>query len=160
MKITLPLAAALMSAAFLAPAAVQAADGRAGFFTEADANKDGTVTKDELAAYQKAEIAGMDANNDGFVTADEMKAFILAKMADRAAAMADKRIGADDKDGDGKLSLAELQNDDRMQRMFARLDANGDGTLTKDELDKARGRWMRHRAGGPMEGKGDGGDCH
>lgn len=158
MKMTMPFAAALMSAALLAPAALYAADGRAGFFTEADANHDGTVTKDELAAFQKAEIARMDANGDGFVTADEMKAFILARMADRAAAMADKRIGADDKDGDGKLSLAELQGDDRMQRMFARLDADGDGNLTQAELDKARGHWMKHGGNGATDDTG--GDCH
>lgn len=38
-----------------------------------------------------------------------------------------------DKDKDGKLTKSEV-TDSRLQRLFARADANNDGTVTRDEL--------------------------
>lgn len=142
----LRLPAVLLSAALLAPAAVVAAAVMPDLLTRADANGDGAVSKDEVDAFRKAEFARMDTNHDGFVSDDEMKAFILAKMAARAGEMADRRIKADDSNGDGRLTLAELEGDRRTSRMFTRLDRDGDGTISRDEMDRAQARWMHRRA--------------
>lgn len=145
-----PFAAAVVSALLLAPVASLAAGGPTRFFAQADANGDGTLSKDEAAAFRKAEVAKMDGNKDGYVSADEMKDFVLAKMEARAADMADKRIKAADKDSDGRLSIAELEGDDRMTRLFARLDKDGDGAITRAEMETWRARWMHHRGGCDM----------
>jgi Ca2+-binding EF-hand superfamily protein len=80
------------------------------FFTKLDTNKDGSLSKDEMAAFGpkhhkplpegKVKQLPGDANSDGVVTKEEAVA------------------GA--------------------QKWAAKIDANSDGTLTKDELMKAR----------------------
>ncbi|MBS0564472.1 MAG: calcium-binding protein [Proteobacteria bacterium] len=156
---TLRLPAALLCAAFLAPGAATAAAVMPNILAQADANGDGAVSKAEMDAFLKTEFAQMDTNHDGFVSDDEMKAFILAKMAARAGEMADRRIKADDSNGDGRLTLAELEGDRRLSRMFARLDRDGDGTISRDEMENSRARWMRHHAdcGPDMDGDRPGG---
>ena len=59
---------------------------------------------------------------------------VSGAMADAAAAGADARrdyFAAADRDGDGRLSLAEYQ--DWMSYAFRRLDRNGDGVLAPEE---------------------------
>jgi len=65
--------------------------------------------------------------------------------ARRAAwqAEAKQRFDAADADRDGRLDRVEAGRDDRLARHFDRLDADGDGELTPEELAQAR----RHRGG-------------
>jgi len=43
-----------------------------------------------------------------------------------------------DKDKDGKLTIEEYAGDDKkLQKKFKKLDANNDGSLSADELQKA-----------------------
>jgi hypothetical protein len=59
------------------------------------------------------------------------------------------RMMAFDKDGDGKLTKAEV-TDARLQRLFDRADANQDGTVTKEELTAlAAKEEVVNRGGGP-----------
>lgn len=65
-----------------------------------------------------------------------------------------------DLDHDGKVTLAEFRKveNERIDRMFARLDANHDGKITRQELEAGRQRMMAMRGGqmgaGPMAGDG------
>ena len=42
-------------------------------FAALDANGDGAITPDEIAAYRAKQVAELDANGDGFLTADEIR---------------------------------------------------------------------------------------
>jgi len=52
-----------------------------------------------------------------------------------------------DANGDGKLDKSEVP--ERMQAVFAELDKNSDGAVTRDEWAAARQMMMRQRPSGP-----------
>jgi Ca2+-binding EF-hand superfamily protein len=102
-------------------------------FKMMDTNGDGKVTRAEHAAGAKKMFTECDANKDGVVTAAEMDA-AMAKRGDKA--MADDKSSAEkikviDQNGDGKLTAAE--HDAGTEKMFAKMDTNGDGMISKEE---------------------------
>ena len=114
-------------------------------FAAADGDKDGKLSKDEIDAWRTAQQQAMDTNVDGFVDAAEMKAEIVGKLTERAGDMAEDRIERQDGDGDGKLSMAEMEPGDRGTRMFDRIDGDGDGFITQEEFEAVRERMREHR---------------
>jgi Ca2+-binding EF-hand superfamily protein len=62
----------------------------------------------------------------------------LGLLAATAALAADTKPTFEslDKNGDGKISLAEASNDDALFVAFKSLDANKDGELTREEFAK------------------------
>ena len=92
---------------------------------DADTSGDGFVSLDELKSAHSARIeerfARMDANADGLLSEDEMKA---AKKA---------RRGDHDKKGDGRHHGKR-----NPEEMFKRLDADGNGSVSLEELDGKR----------------------
>jgi Ca2+-binding EF-hand superfamily protein len=120
-------------------------------FDKVDADKDGKVTYAELEANKKAEFAAADTNGDGVLSAEELSARELArfqeKLADRTQAMLDDK----DNDGNGSLSEAEL-GDGPVMRNFARVDADNDGSITKDEIQAAM---KHHKKRGHGDDAGD-----
>ena len=123
-------------------------------FAGADANSDGKVTKDELAAYRKTMMAGVDADGDGLISTEELAAHMKARMDVRIDERAKARVESQDLDGDGKLSAAELLAPPMQERMFERLDADGDGAISQDELAAVRSRMQERMRDG--HGKRDG----
>ena len=79
----------------------------------------------------------LDVNQDGKVTMDEI------------TAEQKRLIGAADLDGDGKLSVEEFRRRGRwFQRLhtttlFDLLDANGDQTLSAEEIANPSARWFK-----------------
>lgn len=125
-------------------------------FEGADANDDGKVTKDELAAYRQTMMAGVDADGDGLISTEELAAQMKVRMDAQIDERARARVASQDLDGDGKLSAAELLAPPMQDRMFERLDADGDGAISQDELAAVRSRMQeRGRDGHGMRG-GDG----
>lgn len=124
-------------------------------FATVDADKDGKITKEELMAYRQSRLAGTDADGDGLISAEELAAHMKSEMAARIDERAKARVAAQDVNGDGKLSAEELVARPMPMRMFDRLDADGDGAVSEDELAKAR-EMMRERMGGRGDGRGDG----
>ncbi|MEI9886792.1 MAG: EF-hand domain-containing protein [Rhizomicrobium sp.] len=113
--------------------------GRARFCGDSDISRDGKVTRAEFDAIMakrfQAASAGAPAITLAAFAADQQVHF--RDMNDRMF----KRL---DKDGDGKLSLAEFAAPPL--KMFARLDRNGDGVVTADEMkprSQGRGGWGR-----------------
>lgn len=101
-------------------------------FKALDADGDGKLTKAEAdAARGKPMLLLMaDANKDGVVTKEELaKAF-----TGRRGQISDRVFEALDADKDGKISAAEWQASG--ERRFARLDRNKDGAVTADELGR------------------------
>jgi hypothetical protein len=97
----------------------------------ADTNNDGQVTRDELTKAWQTAAAEMkkkiDTNGDGVISDDER--------AKARAAFWDKRFAEVDKNKDGAISA-----DEAPARMWDRIkvaDANGDGRVTRAEIDAA-----------------------
>lgn len=78
-----------------------------------DADKDGTVSKDEWIAYQERVFVALDKNNDGFLEADEFYGPASANVIPFAT------LGY----AHGLMS----------KEMFGKLDAKGDGRVSKSE---------------------------
>lgn len=116
-------------------------DMGAKFLKRFDADADGKVTEAEWPKKGRMTFAEADANKDGAVTADE-----LAKMRPpHDGKLKDGKDGLArlDNDKDGKVSLAEWNA--LGDKMFARMDDNGDGKIVKDELPK------HHKGDGPQD---------
>ena len=112
-----------------------------------------TVVAEPVALF----VAGFDADRDGRTTAAELRDGLAAVTAANPAwgagigyiaysDWAERYLGDRnglpspfecDRDGDGKVTAAELS--DRFAAIFARLDANKDGAVTRAELLTLRG---------------------
>ncbi|GGG74253.1 hypothetical protein GCM10011415_23340 [Salipiger pallidus] len=124
-----------------------------------DTDGDGAISAAELeAAGPAAAFAEADADADGMLTADELTIFRAAQEAAREARRSRMMIGRLDTDGDGRLTLEDLsKRSDRRAALFERADTDGDGTLSAEELDTLRAD-MRDARGprhGSREGHGD-----
>lgn len=119
-------------------------------FDRFDTDGDGTITQAEIDALRMSRFAAADADGDGFLTPEEMAAHAETMRAERRVEQAGAMLGRLDTDGDGKLSAEEAAAAGPMD-MFERLDANEDGTITRDEIAEARGT---------MHGMGEGRGRH
>lgn len=120
------------------------------FFDEADANKDQKVTREEAKKFSDARFAEADTDKDGFLTSDEMKnAFAHhGKFKEHA----EEKFVSKDTNKDGKLTRDEVP---RMpEKWFKSIDKNGDGGLTREEFAASWSeRHANHEGkhhGGPM----------
>jgi Ca2+-binding EF-hand superfamily protein len=110
----------------------------------------------------------LDANNDGFVSAEEFEnrpdrfaladadgnglltaEELMAAGQERAERRVARMIERLDANGDGALSQEEIADRRSPERMFTRLDANEDGMVSKEEFAEAR---MGHHGFGKRHG--------
>lgn len=120
-------------------------------FEELDTDKDGRITKAEIDAQRQARVTAADANGDGLLNAEELAAMELAKLTERAADHAARMIERFDANADGQISAAEMAAGPQPVAMFDRIDTDSDGAITQAEADAARekmGERMKHRRGG------------
>jgi Ca2+-binding EF-hand superfamily protein len=145
-------------------------------FKKADTDGDGALSRAEVEKSMPRmakDFDAIDANKDGKVTPDEIRARMQARMADHHKQMEKQKgeSGTDrreqgkkrfeeqfkkaDTDGDGALSKAEVEKSmPRMARDFDAIDANKDGKVTPDEIRSHMQARMAERRKGA--GKGDG----
>ena len=161
------LAAALASASFMGIALVGSTAAQTAPAPAGDSNGDGVMTRDEAMAQADARFDRMDANKDGKLTADEMRP--RRPMGD-ASATPPAPPPAD-------AAAPPAGSAGRGERMFARLDANGDGAIDRDEfraqaarrfdrvdankdgkIDAAERQAARDAMGQMRGGRGNGGD--
>lgn len=131
---------ALGSAAALAADSPPPPPGHGGargeHFAALDRDGDGRISREEAAAAPR--LAGhfdeIDTSKDGFLTREEMRAAgarARAEMRERA----ERRFKEADRNGDGRIDLAEAQTDmPRAAEHFQELDTNHDGFLGREEL--------------------------
>ena len=81
--------------------ALAATAGHGPMRFDADANKDGNLTKAELTASLDKRFAQLDSNNDGRITKEERDAAHQARFEQHFKTM--------DADGNGQISQAEMQ---------------------------------------------------
>lgn len=106
-------------------------------FERYDVDKDGAITKAEIEEVRTADFAAADTNGDGEISLEEFKAAFQDRSNDRMVRVFQRL----DRDGDGIVTQAEV---DRMaNRMFNRLDRDDNGVV-----EKVRGGKRGHDGGG------------
>jgi Ca2+-binding EF-hand superfamily protein len=107
------------------------------------------VTRAEVQARVQRMFARFDLNRDGFITRDE----IAAARAQRAGGhrFQGQDMRAQPVQGDRAAMRAPAR---RGERLFARLDANHDGVITRAEFDAAMAARQQHM--GARGGRGEG----
>ncbi len=113
-------------------AAQQMHDGkhhRGQRFERLDANNDGSLSSEEFLAGATGRFDKADANSDGVLTEDELVERIMRRKAERRAARMMKRM---DYNGDGKVTKDEIES--RAKKRFALMDGNDDGKIEKSEM--------------------------
>ncbi|MEZ5895007.1 MAG: hypothetical protein R3C51_01280 [Parvularculaceae bacterium] len=108
--------------------AAEGDSARDGRFSRFDADGDGKVAVSELDEKHKAFIEKADADNDGYITQDEMKTLRDERRSERQA----RRFP--DANGDGAVDWSEYEAS--AKERFDKLDADGDGSLSQDEMGK------------------------
>ena len=103
-----------------------------------DNDESGAISRDEWLA-SVAIFDRLDANHDGVLTRDEVQHAVQERRRERA----ESRWKELDKDGNGVISRDEWP---RGPEVFDRLDADHDGTLTREELHTGARNRMRERA--------------
>lgn len=94
-----------------------------------DANRDGTLTREELIAGLKAEFAALDVRHTGCLTPDQADAINQARIAaDQSTA-----TPLQDWNQDGCIDYREFSA--AAYSLFDQLDRNGDGKITPQEFN-------------------------
>jgi len=139
----LPVAVLLLlsSGAFPAAQAQGPAKAPADPFAGMDANGDGRVTREEVAAFRAARFDVLDANHDGKLQPTERGAVRPSDARPGDAAF--RRL---DTDGDGRITGEEMERARKgsarravdTKGLFDRADANHDGSVDRAEWEAAR----------------------
>lgn len=123
-------------------------------FASIDADGDGKLTQEELAAHRAANFAAADTNGDGALDAEELAARHLARVQETLAERSARMIERMDDSGDGLLQPDEM-GEGPLESRFARIDTDNDGAISEAEAQAAAERFAEHRGKrkhGPMDG--------
>ena len=118
-------------------------------FSELDMDGDGMITMENLADYQQQVFAEVDADKNGTLSKQEIENVIIAKSKDRFTLMSGRMVSKLDADKDGVVSSTELGNYSRWMKNHkdaSALDLNSDDQLTVDELSAAIQSQVQYRA--------------
>jgi len=102
-------------------------------FRQVDTDADGAVTRTEIDTFRAAQVAAADTTGDGALSIEEFDT-LFRQFTRTRMVRAFQRI---DRDGDGVITAEEM--DRPMERMIRRMDRDGDGTLTLRDRRGKRG---------------------
>jgi hypothetical protein len=125
--------------------------------TKIDINADGFISRDEAKAHRGLErgFARIDSNGDGKLSPDEMAAFRAQRMEQMERRRQEQAKGRNegqahgpggaggrysrlDADGDGFITRDEAAGRPVLQKRFDEIDTNKDQRLSREELRAAR----------------------
>src|SRR5690606_34272096 len=101
-------------------------------FNRLDENGDGAIAPEEFGSDRIDMLKAADADGDGTLTQEELVTYVMNREFQRQARRAERRL---DIDGDGKVTIAEIE--DYQKKHFALLDRDSDGKLSQDELRRS-----------------------
>ncbi|MEO1242425.1 MAG: hypothetical protein AAFX54_10990 [Pseudomonadota bacterium] len=130
--ITMIIATALIAGAGSTAYAESCADA-GEFYSRADANSDGVITKAEVRNMRSTTFSRLDRNGDGVAEPSDAP----RRFKDRYMEKFEPVRAKFDQNGDGRISEKEFL--DAPMTGFDRADQNGDGQLTKNELRSLTG---------------------
>ena len=120
--------------------AARGSEGDRPGFNDIDLNGDGEISRDEFQAIGAARFQAIDTNGNGQLDRTELEA-AASKRAERRAERMLQRL---DTNGDGTLSLEEMQARRDPGRVMSRMDTDGNGSISQAEFDAGREK-MRQR---------------
>ncbi|WP_417523201.1 EF-hand domain-containing protein [Marinovum sp.] len=143
-------------------------DVRKAHFNMVDTNGDGELSADELKAGADARrearfarmVERLDTDGNGTISAAEMEAGkdgmrkggkMGKDHARDGKARGDKEHAGKDRGGKRGDDTRQGRGDDRFDRMFALIDTDGDGAVSKAEFDSAKERLANRRGAAPAE---------
>ena len=101
----------------------------------------GPISRADFLAHGKAQFAALDANHDGVVTKDELAALLTQQFGGTPPqAIVDRIFATLDTNGDGKATADEV--DKHTAERFDQWDTNHDGTLSTEELQAGQHAMM------------------
>ncbi|MCB1500963.1 MAG: EF-hand domain-containing protein [Bauldia sp.] len=121
-----------------------------------DANGDGSITLEEVLEVSAEKVKTFDADGDGALSLEEYKALWTDAMNEQIV----RSFQFHDPDGDAKVTLDEYTQS--FEKMFARIDRDGDGSFAPGDFgppgDRPDGPPRKGPGpGGPGQGMGPGG---
>ncbi|ACB75431.1 EF-hand domain-containing protein [Opitutus terrae] len=113
-------------------------------FAKMDTNGDGQISRSEFLAGANQKFATMDANRDGVITAAELETKKSSTHGDkhRDDMSASSQLKLMDQNADGQVTTAE--HNAHVEAVFAKMDTNQDGSLSKDELESGHEMKKKH----------------
>lgn len=140
MKTITMLTAAVAAAVLLTPVAALADRGEraAKMIERIDADKNGEISLEEFTTVRLERFNAADANKDGSVTREEMLAQVEKRRAERRVNRMFEHLDAD-KDG----MITEAETKVMAEKRFARMDRDDSGSIEKSEMRRMKKHWRK-----------------
>ena len=119
------------------------------FTARFDANGDGKISQDEINSLQADYFTNADADKNGSLSLEEFSTYWAEEKRQQMVR------GFQNLDTDGDAAVTQAEFTAHMENRVAMMDRNGDGFVTSDDFGRGHGKGKGHSKGeGKGKGKG------